>query len=241
MVVLDRRRLIFTKLRLWRSIKMNTDNVEHVTALSSRFAGLIFFAVFLGLTSTASAENPAQHKDEGGSRLDVSGTKKSTEAGGEDFVIGPGDVLNISVWKEPELSKTIPVRPDGKISLPLLNDLQASGLTALQLKDSLSEKLKRFVAEPSVTVTVETVNSKKVIITGEVSGPGPRSLTGPTRLMDVLAVSGFTPFAKKSKIYVVRTEGDKQQRFNFNYKDYLKGKNPEQNVLLKSGDMIIVP
>ena len=122
-----------------------------------------------------------------------------------------------------------------------MNDVQASGLTTLQLKESLTEKFKQFVAEPSVTVTVETVNSQKVTITGEVTGGGTKPLTGPTHLMDILAVSGFTPFAKKSKIYVLRNEGGKQQRFSFNYKEYLKGKNPEQNILLKSGDMIVVP
>ncbi len=164
--------------------------------------------------------------------------EKTTE---QDFMIGPGDTLNVFVWKEPELSKSVPVRPDGKISLPLVNDVQASGLTALQLKESLTEKFRQFVAEPSVTVTVEAVNSQKVIISGEVTGGGPKPLTGPTRLMDILAVAGFTPFAKKSKIYVLRNEEGKQQRFSFNYKEYLKGKNPEQNILLKSGDMIVVP
>jgi polysaccharide export outer membrane protein len=159
----------------------------------------------------------------------------------QDFVIGSGDVLNIFVWKEPDVSKTVPVRPDGRISLPLINDVQASGLTALQLKQELEQKLAKFIAEPNVTVTVEKVNSQKVTVMGEVTDAGPKPLAGPTHVMDVLATSGFTPFAKTTKIYILRNEEGKQLRFNFNYKDYIKGKNAEQNILLKSGDTIVVP
>ena len=160
---------------------------------------------------------------------------------GNDFVVGPGDVLNVFVWKEPDFSKTVPVRPDGKISLPLVNDIQASGLTAMQLKDVITENLKKVIVDPSVTVTVEAVNSQKVIVMGEVTGAGPRPLTGPMRVMDVLATAGFTPFAKTTKIYILRNENGKQERLSFNFKDYLKGKNPDQNVLLKNGDTIVVP
>lgn len=156
-------------------------------------------------------------------------------------MIGSGDVLNIFVWKEPEVSKSVPVRPDGKISLPLVNDVQASGLTALELKKVLEEKLSKFFAEPNVTVTVETVNSQKVTVMGEVTGAGPKPLAGPTRVMDILATSGFTPFAKTTKIYILREIDGKRERFNFNYKDYIKGKNAEQNILLRNGDTIVVP
>jgi polysaccharide export outer membrane protein len=159
----------------------------------------------------------------------------------EDFVIGSGDVLDIFVWKEPEVSRSVPVRPDGKISLPLVNDVQASGLTALQLKQVLEEKLAKFFSEPNVTVTVQSVSSQKVTLMGEVSGAGPKPLAGPTLVMDLLATAGFTPFAKTTKIYILRNEDGKQIRFNFNYKDYIKGKNMEQNILLKNGDTIIVP
>ena len=159
----------------------------------------------------------------------------------EEFIIGPGDVLNVFVWKEPEVSRSVPVRPDGKISLPLVNDVQAMGLTAVQLKEMITDKLKGFIAEPTVTVTVEKVNSQKVTIMGEVNSPGAQPLTGPTRIMDILATSRFTTFAKTTRIYVLRDENGKQQRLDFNYKDYVKGKNPNQNFLLKNGDTIIVP
>ncbi|MCI0621743.1 MAG: polysaccharide biosynthesis/export family protein [Acidobacteria bacterium] len=167
--------------------------------------------------------------------------QKTASNVGSDFVIGSGDVLNIFVWKEPEVTRTVPVRPDGKISLPLVNDVQASGLTALELKKVLEERLSKFFSEPNVTVTVETVNSQKVTVMGEVSGAGPKPLAGPTRVMDILATSGFTPFAKTTKIYILREVDGKQQRFNFNYKEYLKGKNSEQNILLRNGDTIVVP
>jgi polysaccharide biosynthesis/export protein len=207
------------------------------------FVGLITLHLVLVVPFSASAQTPADGKTDSNSssRSEGDAGKKAAEQAGEDFIIGPGDVLNIFVWKESELSKSVPVRPDGKISLPLVNDVQAGGLTTLQLKESLTEKFRQFIAEPSVTVTVEAVNSQKVIISGEVTGGGPKPLMGPTRLMDILAVAGFTPFAKKSKIYVLRNEGGKQQRFPFNYKEYLKGKNQEQNILLKNGDMIVVP
>ena len=159
----------------------------------------------------------------------------------EDFIIGPGDVLSVVVWKEPEVSGSVPVRPDGKISLPLMNDVQAAGLTALQLRSMITDKLKGFIADPTVSVAVEKVNSQKVTVMGEVSSPGAQPLTGPTRIMDALATSRFTPFSKTSKIYVLRDENGKQQRLDFNYKDYTKGKNPDQNILLKNGDTIIVP
>jgi len=160
---------------------------------------------------------------------------------GEDFIIGPGDVLNVFVWKEVEVSKSVPVRPDGKISLPLVNDIQAMGLTALQLREILTDRLKGFIADPTVTVTVEKVNSQRVNMMGEVATPGAQVLTGPTRVMDILATSRFTAFAKTTRIVVLRNESGRQQRFDFNYKEFIKGKNLDQNILLKNGDTIIVP
>jgi polysaccharide export outer membrane protein len=136
-----------------------------------------------------------------------------------DFIIGAGDVLNIFVWKEQELSKTVPVRPDGKISLPLINDVEASGKTALQLKETLTEMFKAYITDPTVTVTVETVNSQKVTIMGEVTQAGTRPLTGPLRVMDILASTGFTPFAKTSRVSILRNVDEKQQKYLFNYKE----------------------
>ena len=166
---------------------------------------------------------------------------KTESPAGEDFIIGSGDVLSVFVWKEPEVSRSVPVRPDGKISLPLVNDVQATGLTVLQLREMITDRLKNFIADPTVSVAVEKVNSQKVTIMGEVLSPDAQPLTGPTRIMDMLATSRFTPFAKTTRIYVLRNENEKQHRFDFNYKDYIKGTNPNQNILLKNGDTIIVP
>ena len=204
----------------------------------------LLLTIFLGvlfMTQGFADEKSEGKKDSPESTTAQPTTPKSSEQMAEDFIIGPGDMLHIYVWKEPDLSKDVPVRPDGKISLPLVNDVQASGLTSMQLKNALEEKLSKFINEPNVTVTVQTVSSHKVILMGEVTLPGPRPLAGPMRVMDILATTGFTPFSKTTKVYVLRNEDGKQQKFAFNYKEYLKGKNPEQNILLKNGDTIVVP
>ena len=160
---------------------------------------------------------------------------------GEDFIVGPGDILNVFVWREPDLSKNVTVSPDGKISLPLINELPVNGLTVQQIREKIIENLKKFISEPSVNVSVETINSQKVLVSGEVVQGGPKPLTGPMHVMDILSSAGFTPFAKTTKISIIRTENGIQQRYKFNYKDFIKGKNPDQNILLKNGDTIVVP
>jgi polysaccharide biosynthesis/export protein len=158
-----------------------------------------------------------------------------------DYVIGPDDVLHIIVWKEPDLTETLPVRPDGKISVPLLNDISAAGLTPLQLKDSITEKLKKYMANPSVTVVVTGMNSRRVFVTGEVNHSGPMPLLPHMTVLQALAQAGFNQFANVKAIYVLRTEDGKQQKLPFNYKKVVKGLNPEKNIELKPGDTIVVP
>ena len=159
-----------------------------------------------------------------------------------NYVIGPQDVLDISVWKEPEVSRTVPVRPDGKISLPLLNDVQVAGLTPSQLAAQLTESLKKFVANPQVTVIVTTINSQRVYIMGEAARAGAYPLLpGMTILQALSSAGGFTQFAKTKKIYLLRQENGKQMKYPFNYKEVIDGKNPEQNIPLKAGDTIVVP
>lgn len=159
------------------------------------------------------------------------------------YVIGNDDKLDINVWKEPELSKTIPVRSDGKISLPLVGEIQASGRTPLQLEQIISEKLKTYMTDPEVTVMVEQVNSKKYNIMGEVAKPGSYPLTLSTTIMDAIAdAGGFRDFAKKAGVYILRQNPDgTQTRINFNYKEFIKGKHLEQNVKIEPQDTIIVP
>jgi polysaccharide biosynthesis/export protein len=158
-----------------------------------------------------------------------------------DYVIGADDVLRISVWKEPDLSESLPVRPDGKISMPLLNDIPAAGLTPLALKDSITEKLKKYIADPRVTVVVTAMNSQRIFVTGEVVHSGPMNLLPQMTVLQALAQAGFTQFASLKAIYLLRTQNGKQQKLPFNYKDVVKGNHPEQNIFLKPGDTLVVP
>lgn len=158
-----------------------------------------------------------------------------------DYVIGADDVLRISVWKEPDLSEILPVRPDGKISMPLLNDIPAAGLTPLQLKDSITEKLKKFIADPRVTVVVTAMNSQRVFVSGEVLHSGPIQLLPHMTMLQALSQAGFNQFANLKGIYLLRTENGKQERIPFNYKEVIKGNHPEQNITLKPGDTVVVP
>jgi polysaccharide export outer membrane protein len=158
------------------------------------------------------------------------------------YKIGPQDVLRIDVWKEPDISRLVPVRPDGKITLPLLNDIQAAGLTPLQLSAKISEGLKKFITSPQVTVGVTEINSRRVFVTGEVARPGAFPLLPNMTVLQALSSSGgFTQFARVKNIYVLRMEDGKQVKHPFNYKDAVSGKRPEQNIVLEGGDIIVVP
>jgi polysaccharide export outer membrane protein len=161
----------------------------------------------------------------------------------DDYVIGMEDVLAVSVWKEPELSvKELVVRPDGKISLPLVNDIQASGLTPRQLQEGIAEKLKEFIANPNVNVTVIKIFSHTVSVVGQVNKPGLYTLGSPTTVLDILArVGGFTEYAKEKDIRIMRKENGKDLLFRFNYKNVIKGKDLHQNITLKDGDVVMVP
>lgn len=159
-----------------------------------------------------------------------------------NYIIGPQDVLDIDVWKEPELTRSVPVRPDGKISLPLLNDVQAAGMTPGKLADQLTESLKKFITDPQVTVIVSAINSQRVYILGEVTRAGAYPLLpGMTVLQALSSAGGFTEFANTKKIYVLRQVKDRQQKFSFNYKDVINGKGVEENITLEPGDTIVVP
>ena len=160
---------------------------------------------------------------------------------GIGYVIGPEDVLHIAVWREADLTATLPVRPDGKISLPLLNDVQASGLTPQQLAASVTEKLKKYIADPRVTVVVTQINSKRVYMVGEVLHSGPMSMVANMTVLQALSSAGLNQFANTKRIYVLRTENGKQQKLPVNYRKLVKGEQIEQNYLLRPGDEIVVP
>ena len=157
-----------------------------------------------------------------------------------EYKIGPEDVLVIAVWKNDAMSRTLPVRPDGMISLPLLNDVQAAGLTPMELRDLLLKKLVEYIPAPEVSVIVQDVNSVKVSVIGEVTKPGRFLLKSRTTVLDLLAeVGGFSQFAARSRIAILRPEGKKFNRIPFNYNKAIAGE--QDNIYLQPGDIILVP
>jgi polysaccharide export outer membrane protein len=158
------------------------------------------------------------------------------------YVIGPDDVLSILFWREKDLSAEVTVRPDGKVTLPLLNDVQAAGLTPAALRETLVEQARKYVADPNPTVIVKTINSRKVFVVGQVEKPGPYPLNSSTTVLQVLAMAGgVKEFARTKNITVLRSDGGRQIVFRFNYQEVQYGKNLEQNVELKPNDTVVVP
>ena len=180
---------------------------------------------------------------------DAQGSQPQAESQGDtarnlrSYIIGRDAVLAISVWKEPDRTRSAQVRSDGKISLPLVGEMDAAGLTPIQLELELTKKLRAYMNDPEVAVIVEQMNSKKFNILGEVAKPGAYQLTGTSTVMDAIAMAGgFKDFAKRKEMYVLRQNGDgSQSRIPFNYKEFVKGKNPAQNIKLEPHDTIIVP
>ncbi len=196
-------------------------------------------AMVLGFaTAHVEAQNNAKAKDK--PAADASAAQPISVAG-PSYVIGADDVLLISVWKEPDLTATLPVRPDGNISLPLLNDVVAAGLSPTQLAAAITEKLRKFVADPRVTVVVTQINSQKIFVMGEVQHTGAIQLLPNMTVLQALADAGFTQFANTKGIYVLRTENGQQRKIPVNYKRLLKGQAIDQNIMLKPGDTIVVP
>ena len=168
----------------------------------------------------------------------------ATKAASDDsYVIGADDVLAISVWKEPDVSRSVTVRTDGRISLPLIGELQASGQTPRQLEQEIAKRLQSYISEPEVTVIVQDSKSQRINILGMVARPGSYLLSGSTTVLDAIAMAGgFKDFAKQKSIYVLRQNPNgTQQRIPFNYKEVIKGKNPEQNVRLLPRDTVVIP
>jgi polysaccharide export outer membrane protein len=159
-----------------------------------------------------------------------------------DYVIGPDDILTIVFWREKDLSGDVPVRPDGRISLPLINDVVAAGLTPDQLRIKLNEAAAQFVTEPNASVTVKAINSRKVFVTGQVAKQGFYPLTAPTTVLQMLATAGgLLEFADAENIVIHRTEKGKPHNIRFNFKQVTRNRNLQQNIELRPGDVIIVP
>ncbi len=167
----------------------------------------------------------------------------ATKPHDDSFVIGNDDVLAINVWKEPDLSRSIPVRSDGRISLPLVGEVQAAGQTPLKLEADIASRLKNYVSEPEVTVMVQQINSQRFNVLGQVARPGSYVITNSPTILDAIALAGgFRDFAKQKSIYLLRQNADGTQvRLPFNYKEVIKGQSPAQNVKLQPRDTIVVP
>jgi polysaccharide export outer membrane protein len=203
---------------------------------------LILWLVMWAMPARAQDESSPKKPAQPGIPAMASDDAKKPATADPNYVIGAQDVLDINVWKEPDVSRVVPVRPDGKISLPLLNDVQAAGLTPSELAAQVTESLKKYVTNPQVTVIVTTINSQRVYILGEVTRPGAFPLLpGMSVLQALSSAGGFTQFAKVKSIFVRRVENGKESKYPFNYRDVITGKRPEQDILLKAGDTIVVP
>ena len=190
--------------------------------------------------ASSAASTPDSHAAQATQNVDPATPPKPHD---DSFVIGNDDVLAINVWKEPDISRSIPVRSDGKISLPLVGEVQAAGLTPLRLEKDIAAKLKNFISEPEVTVIVQQVNSQKFNILGQVVRPGSFVIANSPTVLDAIALAGgFRDFAKQKSIFILRQNADgTQTRIPFNYKEVIKGQNPAQNIKLQPRDTIVVP
>jgi polysaccharide biosynthesis/export protein len=204
--------------------------------------------LLLSLCSIAAWSQDEQGSDASSANTDADSTKgeKAPEIPlkpvvPSDYVIGADDTLRIAVWKEPDLSVQLPVRPDGKISMPLVDDVQAEGLTPMQLANSLKDKLKKYISDPRVTVVVTAMASQRIYVLGEVQHTGPMALLPNMTILQALSSAGFTQFANLKGIYLLRMQDGQQVKARFNYKDAIKGNDPAKNYVLKPGDTIVVP
>ena len=201
---------------------------------------VLFSSAAFGADTNNDSSSPTSQNAAG---MQSQAAKDVPEVNASEYTIGTEDVLAINVWKEPEISRVVPVRPDGMVSVPLIGDVQAKSLTPKQLQANIALALRSFLANPEVSVIVQEVRSQKFNVLGEVLKPGSYPLATPTTVLDALAVAGgFRDFAKVKKIYILRVNADgSQQKIPFNYREVVKGKSVEQNVVLQSHDTVIVP
>ncbi len=197
-----------------------------------KLTALLLAAVLtVGLSPAFAQEKPAE----------PSAPAALPQASDSAYIIGADDMLSINVWKEPDLTETLPVRADGMISLPLLHDVKAAGLTPMQLGADITEKLKKYLSEPHVNVTVTQMNSQRIYAMGEVLHAGSINLLPNMTVLQALASCGFSQFANTKGIYVLRSENGQQKKLLVPYKKLIKGQGMDQNVVLKPGDTIVVP
>jgi polysaccharide biosynthesis/export protein len=221
-----------------------------MTEQKARRLFVIVGTAILALTSTQAQERGSEKKQlESQARLldnsprTLAPAIAPTKNQSADYIIGNDDVLAISVWKESEISRTLPVRSDGKISLPLVGEVTAAGRTSAELQDLLTTTLRPYISEPAVTVIIQEMRSKKFNILGHVQKPGTYIFSPPATVMDAIALAGgFKEFAKSKGIYILRPVNEHEtKRLPFNYKEVVKGTHPEQNILIQPHDIVVVP
>jgi polysaccharide export outer membrane protein len=224
-----------------QSNALRADILSNAIRAGGRNIGLLVLLIMLvGLPLAVKAQSSAQGSQTPAAGADASAAQAA--AADPSYIIGADDVLDISVWKEPDVSRSVPVRPDGKISLPLVSDVQAAGLTPSQLAADLTTRLKKFLNDPQVTVIVTAINSRRIYIVGEVARPGAFPLLPNMTVLQALAdAGGFTTFANTKKIHILRMINGKQTEFPFEYREVLEGNKTSENITLLPGDEIVVP
>jgi polysaccharide export outer membrane protein len=214
-----------------------------ISIKASRLAAFATVVALLALGAKAQTNSNSQATPAPADKTPVPPAATHAPHSDDAYVIGANDVLAVNVWKEPDISRSVPVRSDGKISLPLVGELQAGGQTPRQLEVEITKRLQNYISEPEVTVIVTDSKSQKINILGMVSRPGAYLLTSSTTVLDAVAMAGgFKDFAKQKSMYVLRKSPDgTEKRIPFNYKEVIKGKNPDQNIRLQAGDTVVVP
>jgi len=228
----------------------------------ARKTAVVLVAALVVLLGSAQAQDSSSRRATQGKKKTVkeatvvasNDTKKGTNENGNpngngallnpetQYTIGEQDALAINVWREPELSGVVTVRPDGRITLPLVNEVHVVGLTPLEVQAILTEKLRPFLNVPQVTVAVREINSRKVYVIGQVGREGAYRINTNTSILQLIAeAGGLREFANRKKIYLLRNEGGKQVRYPFNYDAVIEGKNPHQNIVVRPGDTLVVP
>lgn len=203
-------------------------------AAAARCLFLVCFMLLTGAFAAASAEQNAPRAVD---------SKTGAETRPEPlYIIQPNDVLEIFVWKEPDLTRKVLVRPDGRISFPLVQDMQAAGISPGELKERIEARLKEYLSAPNVTVVVDAIMSYRIYVIGKVQKPGIQTIEKPVTVLQALTLAGgFQDYAKDAEIVVIRKQAGENQLFDFNYKDVIKGRKAEQNILLRTGDVVVVP
>lgn len=202
-------------------------------------------AVLIGALLIAVAPRPAEAQSASSASRPAGQERPALPQGvplPDDYVIGPEDVLTVVFWRDKDMSGDTSVRPDGRITLPLVNDIDAAGLTPEELSERIEESARQYIEDPTVTVVVKQINSRRVFITGMVGKPGAYPLVTPTTVLQLISLAGgLNEFADTNDIMIMRTEKGQQKALKFNYKDVRRGRNLDQNILLKPGDTVVVP